>query len=320
MAWQICFLTNETKTTWDRFVKAQKGLFLFETNFLAQHKGKLHDASVLIFKNNLLQAIMPAHYTAPHALSSHQGLTFGGVLFAEKMPITTQIELLKALFEFLHQQNIQTLNICPVPHVLLKNPCDQLLWALKICQAQTIYAQLNFYLNKEAHFHLTKEKGIEKAKQKGLVFLKNTPPSAFWEHLSRQLFQKHNKMPTHDLTQINILMQRFPEDIFSFGIWHNQEVQAAAIVFRYPKAWHVQYFYSSPEGKRKRAQDLLMRCLQNEMPKDFVLSLGVCTQKPSQQIDKNLMRWKQEYGAFAQLVENYLLETAKFDRLSAIFA
>ena len=77
----------ELKSEWDAFVSASKnGLFLFYRDYMDYHHDRFPDHSLLIYRRNKLYALLPANQKG-NILYSHQGLTFGALIFNQ--PFTT---------------------------------------------------------------------------------------------------------------------------------------------------------------------------------------------------------------------------------------
>src|SRR5207342_1368532 len=70
----------ERKAEWDAFVRrAKNGLFLFFRDYMDYHADRFEDSSLMFYEGDRLFALLPASLQGG-VLSSHGGLTFGGVV------------------------------------------------------------------------------------------------------------------------------------------------------------------------------------------------------------------------------------------------
>src|SRR5438270_781606 len=86
---------------WDDFVgRSRNGVFLFQRGYMDYHADRFHDFSLLFLEEDKLVAVMPAS-VRDGVLSSHGGLTFGGVVSDERMRTPVMLGLFDALRAFL---------------------------------------------------------------------------------------------------------------------------------------------------------------------------------------------------------------------------
>ena len=97
---------NEThKEEWDAFVKTSKnGTFLFERNYMDYHKERFTDASLMIYNDNRLCALLPATlHEEKDAVVSHGGLTYGSLIIDTEATSTLVLEIFSSIIE--HYRN-----------------------------------------------------------------------------------------------------------------------------------------------------------------------------------------------------------------------
>ena len=70
------------KQAWDTFVSsADVHSVVFYRDFMEYHSDRFTDYSLMIFRENKLIAIFPANKNSKDALHSHQGLSYGSIIF-----------------------------------------------------------------------------------------------------------------------------------------------------------------------------------------------------------------------------------------------
>ena len=82
---------------WNAFVgKAKNATFLFHRDFMEYHKDRFEDYSLMVFKGEKLVAVLPANRLG-ECVYSHQGLTYGGLVYGEKLKLASVILIFKTV-------------------------------------------------------------------------------------------------------------------------------------------------------------------------------------------------------------------------------
>ena len=89
------------------------------------HKERFQDYSFLVFKKNKLVSILPANIVE-NKLYSHQGLSYGGLIFLNKSSFQVCLGSFYAILEFLFKQKIITLFLKQLPKIYCIRPSDEL--------------------------------------------------------------------------------------------------------------------------------------------------------------------------------------------------
>ncbi|MFR8206343.1 MAG: hypothetical protein ACLU99_08405 [Alphaproteobacteria bacterium] len=99
---KVLHYTPEKKQIWDDFVNHSKmPMFMFNRDFMEYHRDRFQDASIMFYNDSDdLIAVMPAsrHDTE---IRSHGGLTYGGIICAEKMKQHIMLDCFQAMKDFL---------------------------------------------------------------------------------------------------------------------------------------------------------------------------------------------------------------------------
>ena len=106
------------KSDWNDFInKSKNGHFIFERDYMDYHSDRYVDHSVMIYDTNQkLLAIMPLNEKDQY-IYSHQGLTFGGVIFNEKVKTVDVLEFFKALRIYFIELGFERLLYKCVPYI-----------------------------------------------------------------------------------------------------------------------------------------------------------------------------------------------------------
>ena len=78
---------------WNTFIStAKNATFLFHRDFMEYHSDRFQDYSLLVFDEKKLVAVLPAN-RVENTVYSHQGLTYGGLVYGEKLVLGSRLRL-----------------------------------------------------------------------------------------------------------------------------------------------------------------------------------------------------------------------------------
>jgi len=101
--------------------KAKNATFLFHRNFMEYHDSRFKDHSIIVLDNSKWVAILPAN-CVENKLYSHQGLTYGGLIYNEELKLAAILLYFQAILEYLHVNRIEKLEIKSIPNIYHKKP------------------------------------------------------------------------------------------------------------------------------------------------------------------------------------------------------
>jgi hypothetical protein len=92
---------SEDYAIWNAFVsEAKNATFLFHRDFMEYHRDRFEDFSLLVFKGKKVVALLPAN-RVENEIHSHQGLTYGGLIYKENLKLASVIDVFLAVLRFL---------------------------------------------------------------------------------------------------------------------------------------------------------------------------------------------------------------------------
>ena len=104
---EFSIYSEKNASIWNDFVSNSKnGTFLINRDYMDYHKDRFNDHSLMVFYNKKLVALLPAHLSAEGLLSSHPGLTYGGLITSVTMTASLAIEVFKSLISYLRSNGI----------------------------------------------------------------------------------------------------------------------------------------------------------------------------------------------------------------------
>ena len=131
--------TSIDEKAWNTFVaQAKNSTFLFHRDFMEYHRDRFEDFSLIITDNEWQWvAVLPANLSN-NIVYSHQGLTYGGLLYDDKTRLETVIEVFRNVLLFLELQCVEKIQIKLVPSIYHSLPAEELQYALFLSQAKLI--------------------------------------------------------------------------------------------------------------------------------------------------------------------------------------
>ena len=260
----IRLFTSHDAEAWDIFcAHALQGTLLHTRKFLSYHLDRFVDRSLIISNGEKWLGIFPAALNPKDTseVVSHPGITYGGFLHHGALRGEMMIVALQSIQDFYSTLGYQSLIYKVTPSFYHRSPAQDDVYALFRLGAEKIRCDLSSTIDLHNRLPLIKRRrrGIKKAQKcdvsivQGRHFLKD-----FWGILSSNLSEKHEAAPVHSLTEMEILMERFPDEILCLCSVHNGEVVAGIILFITAQVVHTQYIASNAMGREVSAVDAVI--------------------------------------------------------------
>jgi hypothetical protein len=295
---------------WDAFVgRAKNGHFFFRRDYLAYHADRFADHSLLFFKESRLVALLPA-CLKDRVLSSHAGLTFGGIIADAAMTTPLMLEVFAALVRYLRDNGVARLVYKCVPHIYHLLPAEEDRYALFVHGARLCRRDVTSTVEPGAAPPMQdrRRRGIRKAQAAGVTVGPSDDFAAFWGLLEDNLLRAHGKNPVHTLAEILSLREKFPESIRLFAATRAGRMLGGTLVYENATVAHAQYIASSEEGRGVGALDALFGWLIGERYRDKrYFDFGISTERDGRALNVGLVEQKEGFGARAVVHDFYEL-------------
>jgi hypothetical protein len=301
--------TSSHADEWNRFVAQSKnGTFLFDRRFMDYHADRFDDCSLMIYRRGALYAMLPANIKEG-VLTSHGGLTYGGLIMSDKCSAKGVQDAFIAINDFLRSLSVQKVVYKAVPWIYHQQPAEEDLFALtSICQARLIIRDISSAIISERRMTFTESRlsGLRKARRRGLTVKESTDFDTFWQILNDNLTAKYGVRPVHSAAELELLHGRFPDQIKLYLVFEDEVPLGGTVLFLTPQVLHTQYISATPEGKACGAIDLLFDYLINQVYADYrFIDFGKSTSSDSADLNENLIFQKEGFGARAVCYDTY---------------
>lgn len=287
--------------TWNDFIdQAKNATFLFHRDFMEYHKDRFEDYSLMVFDGEKLVAVLPAN-KSEEKVYSHQGLTYGGLVFSFKLK-AEQVELiLDEILFFLKDNAIDVFYYKPIPSFYLSKGNQELDFFLFKKGGLLVRKEMNLAVNLTIPLEISKSKlkHFRRIENLHLEVIEEQNLYPFWEEvLEPRLAEKYNTKPVHSKEEITILKKKFPGNIRQFSIYDEGKIVAGITIFETEKIVKSQYGATTKKGEEVRALDFLFINLIEKYKSEgkYFFDMGIVGDDSKKEYNEGLLKQKEELG------------------------
>ncbi|WP_460218183.1 GNAT family N-acetyltransferase [Psychroserpens sp. MEBiC05023] len=285
------------------------------------HQDRFVDYSLMIYKEEQLIAVLPANRVG-NVVYSHQGLTYGGLLFFETLKFRDVLSVFKSVLQHMYDDGVELLQLKQLPSFYAKIPNDELLYLMFICDAKLIRRDALSVIHLEQRPKVSKNRieGYKRGKKHGLVIKEEDTFDAFWTTiLLPNLQKKHQAKPVHTLEEITLLKTRFPKRIRQFNVYKNNDIVAGTTIFETRCVAHSQYISGNDDKNSLGSLDFLhMYLIEDVFKEKTYFDFGTSNENQGQQVNAGLQYWKEGFGARTKTQDFYELKTNNYKMLETV--
>ena len=285
------------------------------------HKDRFEDYSLIVLDGENWVAVLPANVVG-NEIFSHQGLTYGGLIYTNKLKQSSVISALKTTLSFLEKNQIPKLTIKCVPSIYADFPADELLYSLFLSEAKLVRRDSLSVIDLQKGFHISKGRmeGVAKGIKSDLKVIEKTDFEDFWnEILIPNLERKHSAKPVHSLEEIKCLHSKFPKNIRQFNVYKEDKIVAGTTIFESKNVVHSQYISANEDKNEIGSLDFLHHYLITEIFKEKTFfDFGISNENQGKKLNNGLSFWKESFGARTIIQDFYEVETKNIIKLENI--
>ena len=305
------FYLPEDRAHWNSLnASARNGHFIFNRDFMEYHADRFQDASVVVVEDGEPLALLPAN-RAGDTVYSHQGLTFGGLILADRANTARVLAALREIVQLFAKSGVKSVIYKVIPVIYHARPAQEDIYGLTRLGAALVRRDVTTTLDLSEPGQRSKrrERGIKKAKAQGLHTRKSDRWDEYWSILAETLASRHDVRPTHTADEIKSLAARFPENISLVTTESESQLLAGLVVFETRTVAHAQYLASSAAGRDVGALDLAIDHAINEArPHKRFFDFGISTTDRGRVLNEGLIKQKEEFGGSAVVHDVYELD------------
>lgn len=296
---KIVKYTSDYYNQWNDFVAQSKNAtFLFHRDFMEYHQDRFEDFSLLIYKGQKLLAVFPANKVA-QTIYSHQGLTYGGLLFNTSIKVIDEVYVFKALQNHLRGLHFKEINIKQLPIIYYSKISQALDYFYFQFGGQILKREMNLAIDFSSTDYVSKSKRKHFIKNSRVLSLNEGDFTSFWNMiLIPRLNSKYNTLPVHTLDEILYLKSKFPKQIKQYNAYYQNEIIAGVTLFDTGSVVKSQYGATSEIGEKMRALDFIFISLIDKFKKENkrYFDMGIVNEDFGQKVNYGLLNQKEELG------------------------
>lgn len=300
----------EYAPSWNRFVETSKnGTFLFQRQYMDYHADRFTDHSLLFYKKNKLAALLPGN-VCEKTFQSHGGLTYGGFILGKDTKITDVEAMFNLLMQYLSNNGIEQVIYKCVPHIYHQLPAEEDLYWLFRHGAQLTQrsASSTLYMTHRPSYRSGRAWAVKQGKHTKVDIQETRDFAQFMDIEKAHLNQKYDTDPVHTPKEMQLLADRFPDNIRFFGGYLDDELLGGTIIYETPYVAHAQYIAATPRGFEKYVLDSVFDyLLSNRYANKRYFDFGISTEAGGNVLNTGLIHNKEGFGGRTTVYDIYTL-------------
>lgn len=303
--------TDSDKENWNNFIANSKnGIFMFNRNFMEYHKDRFTDNSLLFYEEDKLLAIMPASIK-DGILSSHGGLTYGGLITSNDMKQHHMNDCFTSLKDYALQNGIKEIIYKHIPHIYHKQPAEEDLYALYYSGAQVLKVEASTVVDLQQPLKMQeiRKRQSKKALKNGVEIKETDDFEAFIEIENQVLKERHGTSAVHTAAELHLLQSRFPENIKLVAAYYQNKMVGGTVLFVYDNSVHTQYLAANDTAREIGALDLtIATVIENYKESKKWLDFGISTEDAGHYLNEGLISQKEGFGGRTNIYQTWKIE------------
>lgn len=315
------FEFDKDEKDWNKFVKnAQNSTFLFDRGFMDYHSDRFKDHSLMVFnEKEKLLCCFPANQNEG-IIQSHGGLTYGAFILKEGLKLSEVISIYKNILKYYNDLGFEWIYYKHFPKIYNSLDTEEVQYCLFLSKAKltrrdtTIAIDRNYPLKYSENIKriLKKHK-----KNEEIVINEESNFQRYWiEVLTPNLQKRFGVNPVHNLDEIQLLKDRFPERIKLFNAYCGGKICAGTVFFVTDNVAHSQYISATEDGMEMGINATLFHYIYNNyFHNQRYFDFGIVNENEGKKINWGLLNWKEKMGGRAYVHDFYWIKTSNYSNL-----
>lgn len=310
---RILRYTPDMKAAWDDFVERSKNAtFLLHRDYMEYHSDRFPDHSyVFVDDTGRILALLPATLRGD-VLSSHAGLTYGGLVMDNRTSAADPLEMFRLLREELRSEGIVRLVYKAIPHIYHRQGAEEDLYALFRNDARLAVRNLSTAIRLSDSIPSSRlgKRAVKRARKWGINVVETDTCVGFWDIVIEDRRVRHNVRPVHTAAELDLLKSRFPANIrFFTAVGSIGETLGGAVIYLDRGVIHLQYAACTTLGKELYATDVIYHeLIFNIMPDNEWFDFGISNEDAGRWLNEGMTHHKEEFGGRSVVYDIYEMD------------
>jgi len=266
---------------------------------------------VMVLDGDEPVALLPATARDADTVSSHAGLTFGGLITDARMRTASMLTVLDGVRAGYAARGFRRLLYKAVPHIYHQLPAEEDLYALYRAGARLVRREPTsaILLQHRPPFSKGRRCAIKLARQRGVELRWTQDYETFMAIEAEVLGTKYGLVPVHTAAELAMLAGRFPSNIALMGAYLHDVMIAGVVIYESACVAHAQYMAADPVGKASGALDLILEHLiTGHYAGKRVFDFGISSEQDGRVLNDGLIGNKEGFGARTVMHDLYELD------------
>lgn len=297
---------------WDEHCRRSiNGTFLHTRRFLSYHGDRLRDRSVVVLHDGELVAILPAAeaISDQSLVVSHPGATYGGFVHDGWLTGQRMLDAVEGVVAHFHASGFSAFRYKAVPYVYANCPAQDDSYAFFRLGATRVRCDLSSSIDLGGRRTPSqrRRRALRKARSNVVVIDGLGLLPAFYEVLVENLDNRHGARPVHRLDELQLLADRFPDEIALSVATVGERIVAGVLFFQTARVVHAQYIASTREGQEVSALDAIFEDAISAaaIGERRYFDFGISNEDEGLILNEGLYRFKTEFGGGGVVHEQY---------------
>jgi hypothetical protein len=320
---EIRKFSGELAQEWNSFlINAKNTTFLFNRNFMDYHKERFLDHSLMVYneKGNIV-ACFPANQTDDNTVWSHQGLTYGAIIFEKELKLANVIEVFQSILSYYNKLGIKKIILKQFPRFYNISATDEIEYCLFLLNAKLYRKDTAITVDRIQNINYSGNirREAKKAEKNHVAIYEDQDFENFWDNvLTPNLQDRFGVNPVHSVEEIKLLKECFPKNIRLFTAKDKENsILAGTLFFIMDNVAHCQYISASNHGRNSGALNYLFVELLDDHFKDLrFVDFGIVNEDNGKTINAGMLGWKERLGGRTYAQDFYEIDTSKHTNLN----
>ena len=249
----------------------------------------------------------------PAIVVSHPGLTYGGIVHDGSLRGTSMLGSLEVIAGHYRMLGYKRLRYKAIPAIYHTAPANDDLYALFRLGASRYRSDLSATIDLANRGPIGQRRA--RSRRRAETADVHTEQGwdeieVFWRMLESNLSRRHGASPVHSLAEIQLLRERFPDEILLIIAKIGEAPVGGTVLFATESALHMQYTATTEEGRDACATNLVMEhavALGRQRGCRY-FDFGICTGDAGWTLDQGLYQFKASFGAGGTVYDHYELD------------
>jgi len=254
---------------------------------------------------------------------SHQGLTYGGLIFNNKIKLAAALQVFKSVLAYLHGVGVTTLHIKSIPAIYHKQPAQEIDYALFLTNATLTRRDAIAVIDNSAALKVAANRmeGVKKGMANGFTVQQSDDFAGFWNQvLEPNLQSRHGIKPVHSANEITRLAGLFPNNVKLFTVLQDNRITAGTVIFESDTLAHAQYIAAGEDKGENGSLDFLYHHIVTQQYADKkYFDFGNSNEQQGKKLNTGLAFWKESFGARTMFQDFYDVQTVNHRLLDNVF-